>query len=117
MARWRTSFALAALPLALTGCGREDLQGGGTGPAAPTIAPLQQQPLVVKGSGFEPGEKVELTAKGLKSSRATARADDSGVFEATFHGLENCDSVTVTAIGSKGTRAEFNLSQIACVDR
>jgi hypothetical protein len=71
---------------------------------------------VVKGTGFRPGEKVTLSAKGLHSSRATARADDSGEFEATFHGLKNCDSVTVTAVGSNGSRAEFNLSQIACVD-
>ena len=57
-----------------------------------------------------------LAAKGLQSSRATTRADGSGKFEATFHGLKNCDSVTVVAVGSQGSRAEFNLSQIACAD-
>jgi hypothetical protein len=77
---------------------------------------VQQQPLVVRGTGFRPGEKVTLAAKGLQSSHATARADGSGEFEATLRGLKNCDSVTVTAFGSKGSRAEFNLSQIACVD-
>jgi hypothetical protein len=119
VARWRTSLAVVALPLALalTGCGREDLRGGGSGPAAtPTLAPVQQQPLVVKGTGFRPGEKVVLAAKGLRSSHATARADEGGAFEATFRGLKNCDSVTVVAVGSKGSRAEFNLSQIACTD-
>jgi hypothetical protein len=78
--------------------------------------PLHQQPLVVKGTGFQAGEKVALAAKGLHSSRAIATADGSGEFEATFHGLKNCDSVTVVATGSKGSRAQFNLSQIACAD-
>ena len=71
---------------------------------------------MVEGTGFQPGEKVTLSAKGLHSGHATASADDSGEFEATFHGLDSCDSVTVVAVGSKGSRAEFNLSQIACVD-
>jgi hypothetical protein len=35
-------------------------------------------------------------------------------FETAFHGLKACDSVTVAAVGSKGSRAEFNFSQIAC---
>ena len=71
---------------------------------------------MVEGRGFRPREKVTLAAKSRQSSLATARADDSGKFEATFHGLENCDSVTVVAVGSMGSRADFNLSQIACVD-
>jgi hypothetical protein len=119
VARWRTSFAVVALPLALalTGCGREDLEGGGSGPKAkPTLAPVQQQPLVVKGTGFQPGEKVELTAKGLHSSHATARANAAGEFEATLHGLKSCDSVNVFAVGSSGSRTQFNLSSYACTD-
>ena len=71
---------------------------------------------MVEGTGFRPDEKITLAAKGRQSSLATARADGSGEFEATFHGLQNCDSVTVVAVGSKGSRAEFNLSQIACMD-
>jgi hypothetical protein len=77
---------------------------------------VQQRPLIVKGTGFRPGEEVELAAKGLRSSHATARADGSGEFGATFHGLKSCDSVTVVAVGSEGSRAELNLSQIACID-
>jgi hypothetical protein len=119
VARWRTSAALAAVAL-VAGCGHDPSPGarGATGTTAsrPQIVPVQQQPLVVKGTGFQPGEKVALAAKGLQSSRATARADGSGEFESTFHGLKNCDSVTVVAVGSKGSRAQFNLSQIACVD-
>jgi hypothetical protein len=123
VAPWRTSAALALVALALGGCGHDPSAGSSettgttTGTASRAqISVQQQQPLVVKGTGFQPGEKVTLAAKGLRSSHATATADDAGQFEATFHGLKNCDSVTVTAAGSKGSRAEFNLSQIACVD-
>jgi hypothetical protein len=121
--RWRTSAALALVALVAGGCGHDPSAGppGTTETTATTgsraqISPVQSQPLEVKGTGFQPGEKVALSAKGLQSSHTTAIADSSGEFEATFHGLKNCDSVTVTAVGSKGSRAEFNLSQIACMD-
>jgi hypothetical protein len=123
VARWRTSAALALLALAAGGCGHDPSAGTPvttettkTTASRAQISPVQSQPLEVKGTGFQPGEKVALSAKGLQSSHTTATADSSGEFEATFHGLKNCDSVTVTAVGSKGSRAEFNLSQIACVD-
>ena len=124
-ALWRTSAALALVALVAGGCGHDPTAGSsGTTRSTPKtttasraqISPVQSQPLEVKGTGFQPGEKVTLSAKGLKSSHTTATADSSGELEATFHGLENCDSVTVTAVGSKGSRAELNLSQIACVD-
>jgi hypothetical protein len=125
VAWWRTSAALALVALVAGGCGHDPSAGppGTTETTATTttasrgqISPVQSQPLEVKGTGFQPGEKVALSAKGLRSSHTTARADSSGEFEATFRGLKNCDSVTVTAVGSKGSHAEFNLSQIACVD-
>jgi hypothetical protein len=117
VALWRTSAALALVALVAGGCGHDpSASSTATTAARPQIAPVQQQPTIVKGTGFQPGEKVELSAKGLRSSHATARADGSGEFEAIFHGLKSCDSVTVVAVGSKGSRAEFNLSQIACTD-
>jgi hypothetical protein len=83
VALWRTSPALALVAL-LPGCGQDPsphAPGSATGstPAArPRIEPVQQQPLVVKGTEFQPGEKVELAAKGLHSGRATAKADAAG---------------------------------------
>jgi hypothetical protein len=68
----------------------------------------------VKGTGFRPHERVAVSAKGVESSSVKATADDSGEFEATLHGVKGCDSITVAAVGSKGSRAEFNLSSFAC---
>jgi hypothetical protein len=117
VALWPTSAALALVVLITGGCGHDPAPSAtATAAARPRIAPVQQQPLVVKGTGFHPGEHVQLAAKGLRSDRAAARADGSGEFEATFHGLKSCDSVTVVAVGSQGSRAELNLSQIACTD-
>jgi hypothetical protein len=125
VALWRTSAALALLALVAGGCGHDpsavssaptETTAAETTAARAQLSPVQSQPLEVKGTGFEPGEKVTLAAKGRQSSLATARANGSGEFEATFRGLENCDSVTVVAVGSRGSRAEFNLSQIACMD-
>jgi hypothetical protein len=117
---WRTSAALALVALLAGGCGHDPSASSSgtteTRAARAQIGPVQQEPLVVKGTGFHPGEKVVLTAKGLQSSRATATADGAGKFEATFHGLKNCDSVNVVAVGSEGSRAQFNLSSIACTD-
>jgi hypothetical protein len=119
VARWRTSIALAALALVATACG----QSTGSPDAVrdvtttrPTLAPTGQAPLTVTGTNFRPHEEVALAAKGLQSATATATADESGSFTASFHGLKACDSITVTATGSKGSRTEFNLSQIVCTD-
>ncbi|HET7808135.1 MAG TPA: hypothetical protein VFK71_06520 [Gaiellaceae bacterium] len=119
MAPWRTSAALALLALVAGGCGH-DPSASSTGTTAtaarPQVVPVQQQPLTVKGTGFRPDEKVRLSAKGLRSSAATATADGAGEFEATLRGLKSCDSVNVYAVGSNGSRAQFNLSSIACTD-
>jgi hypothetical protein len=119
VARWRTSAALATVALVATACG----QGTGTPEAVrdvtttrPTLAPTGQTPLTVTGMNFRPHEHVRLAAKGLESANAVATADESGSFTVRFHGLKACDSVTVTAVGSKGSRTEFNLSQIVCTD-
>jgi hypothetical protein len=118
VARWRTSAALALLALVAGGCGHDPSAGStaSTAAARPQLVPVQQQPLRVKGTGFRPGEKVRLSAKGVRSSAATATADTAGEFEATLRGLKSCDSVNVYAVGSSGSRAQFNLSSIACTD-
>ena len=117
MARWRTSAALATVALVAAACGQTPSPSDPAAskkPGRPQLAPTDQSPLTVKGTGFRPHEHVLLAAKGLKSSRAEATADSSGSFIASFKGLKSCDSVTVTATGSKGSRTVFNLSQIVC---
>jgi hypothetical protein len=82
-------------------------------PGRAQLAPAGQKPLTVKGTGFQPGEKVRVTANGGKTT--TTVADSSGTFGARLPGVNSCDSLTVVATGSKGSHAEFNLSQIVCL--
>lgn len=120
MALWRTSALVAAVALLAAGCGAAQKALHTTTPAPPAgkaqLAAKGQKPLTVEGTGFQPQEKVTVVAKGMQSQRASAQADENGTFEVTLDKLDNCDSITVTATGSKGSHAEFNLSQIVCLD-
>jgi hypothetical protein len=120
VARWRTSFATAAVVLVATACGHTEPshQAGATTtvPSKPQLAPTDQKPFTVKGTGFQPNENVRVIANGTKGGTDTV-ADSSGGFVARLPGVKSCDSVTVVATGSKGSHAEFNLSQIVCLDQ
>ena len=119
MARWRTSFAAAAVVLVATACGHTERahQAAKTTTLPPSRAQLAvtgQKPLTVKGSGFQANEKVLVSAN--KTKAETTVSDSAGAFSVSLPGVTSCDSVTVVATGSKGSHAEFNLSQIVCLD-
>jgi hypothetical protein len=83
----------------------------------PTLAPYAQNPLAVKGSGFRPHERVRVSVKGVATPETLSlRASSKGTFSVAFRHVNGCDSITVTASGSKGSRASFNLSQIVCIE-
>jgi hypothetical protein len=120
VARWRTSAAAAAVVLLVaTACGQaepsHEAAATQTAPAGqPQLAPTGQKPLKVEGTGFQPGEKVQVATKGVPTK--TTVADSAGSFVVSLPGVDSCDSINVVANGSHGSHAEFNLSQIACLD-
>jgi hypothetical protein len=121
VARWLTSgAALLGVLVLVAGCGQGSGPAGSSGAqrgapkAKPQIMPSSKSPLRVKGTGFVPGERVRVAL--VDSTTRTVDADDSGSFEVTFPS-DRCSSVSVEATGSKGSRASFNLSQIACVEQ
>ncbi len=73
----------------------------------PTLALAQSQPLVLVGRNFGPAEAVALTVPARKTSRITLRADRRGSFSLTLRtiAVSRCSGFTVTAIGSRGSRA------------
>jgi hypothetical protein len=80
----------------------------------PVIRPLSTEPLRIKGTGFRPGERVTLAAKGTRNkARRSVTASDKGSFVAKL-GSAGCDSLTVYAVGNRGSRASFNLSSFVC---
>ena len=119
MAPWRTSAVAAAVVLLATACGQTEASHEAaattTAPSRPQLAPTGREPLTVKGTGFQPTEKVAVVANGGHDTSTTA--DSSGAFVVRLRGVNSCDSVTVVATGSKGSHAELNLSQIACLDK
>jgi hypothetical protein len=118
VARWRTSAVAGAVLLLATACGHTEAphEVAATTSVAKRaqLAPTGQQPLTVKGTGFEPGETERVTANGGHAT--SAPADSAGTFVARLRGVNDCDSLTVVANGSEGSHAEFNLSQIVCID-
>jgi hypothetical protein len=113
VALWRTSALAVALLAAACGQTRPS-QAPSAPPAKPVLAQIISRPLTVRGHGFRPEEHVRLVARGLRSQTVETDADGHGAFTAIFRHVKPCDSITVTATGSKGSRAEFNLSQIVC---
>jgi hypothetical protein len=118
VAPWRTSAAAAAVLLVATACGatvgaRDDpAPTTQTAAGKPQLAPNGQNPLTVKGTGFQPNEKVLVSTKGVPTQ--TTVASSAGTFEVALPGVDSCDSINVVANGSRGSHAEFNLSQIVC---
>jgi hypothetical protein len=126
--RWRTRAVLVAAALVAAAAGIAAVVGqtsdSSSGPARtpdaprPKLTPYAQNPLSVKGTGFRPHERVRVTVEGVAAPAThTVRASAKGVFSLEFRRVNGCDSVTVTAVGSKGSRTSFNLSQIACIEQ
>ena len=64
---------------------------------------------IVAGTGFRSGEVVRLTGVPVRQVRASAK----GTFTIRF-GTDPCSSLSITAIGYKGSRAAVNYSQFSC---
>ena len=64
---------------------------------------------IVAGNGFRSGEVVRLTGVPVRQVRASAK----GAFTVRFRS-DPCSSLTITASGSKGSRAAVNYSQFNC---
>ncbi len=79
-------------------------------PAHPALRALALQPLVVRGTGFRPFERVKLFLSAGGPASRTARATRGGTFVTRFPGVEigRCESFVLQAIGSRGSRAELD---------
>jgi hypothetical protein len=82
-----------------------------TGRASITFTSLQ--PLTLVGRGFKSGERVRITGAGTRTVVATR----DGGFRVRMASRNPCPSLSITAIGSKGSRASMNFSQLLCVEQ
>lgn len=97
----RTSCVAAAAALLLTPLAAARVETA-------RLAVVSTQPLVVRGTGFAPGEVVVVKVEGLRRLRSLLRrASALGTFRVTLGGTSRrgCRPVVVRATGSGGSRA------------
>lgn len=86
----------------------------------PSLAIASYFPLTIEGHHFPPGENVVLRAQprqaGLKPVYAREHVPSGGTFIVRLrgYGLDPCTGVTVTATGSKGSRAIVHSLPAGC---
>jgi hypothetical protein len=68
------------------------------------------RPLTIVGQGFKSGERVRVSGAGTRTVVATRR----GGFRLRMGYRDPCASLTIVAVGSKGSRASLNFSQLLC---
>ncbi|HTK22656.1 MAG TPA: hypothetical protein VL264_00330 [Gaiella sp.] len=105
-----TAVAVAVLALVAVSPG-----AASTGPA---LRVEGMQPLVVRGVGFHPGERIALTAMALRGSRQmVVRATRAGRFAASFRlPTQSCGSpFAFRAVGTLGSRVTLRLPSRPCV--
>jgi hypothetical protein len=71
------------------------------------------RPVTIVGSGFKPGERVRVSGVG---PRRTVFASRRGGFVLRIRHADPCASLSIVAVGSKGSRASLNFSQLLCVE-
>jgi len=75
------------------------------------ITMVSRSPVVVRGTGFLPGERVTVTVSAKKTYSKIVTASRLGVFRATFQGssIGYCQFYSVRAKGSRGSTAAFKV--------
>jgi predicted secreted Zn-dependent protease len=89
-------------------------------PAAPTVAArpvlqiLSLAPFSVRGTHFQPAERVKVTLNGVHVKRTRATAN--GAFVVTFRSVDvdRCNGYVVKAAGSKGSTVKVRAPELEC---
>jgi hypothetical protein len=116
MSRWPIGALLTVAALGLLGAGvgaaapRDELPQ-----AKPLVLVAGLAPLTVRGVRFKPLERVTVTLDGGKAGTARVVASRAGVFRAEFRiRLLPCRTVTIRAVGSRGSKAVRQLPRPDC---
>jgi hypothetical protein len=71
------------------------------------------RPVTVAGRGFKSLERVRVSGMGTRKMVGASR---SGTFVVRLPYSGNCAGFTVSAVGSKGSRASINFAHIHCIE-
>ena len=82
----------------------------------PRILATRLSPVVIKGTGFAPGENVTVRmVDGAARTKRVTKASTQGAFTVRLKTASNrCNGMTVTAVGDKGSRTAFQLAEFLC---
>lgn len=86
--------------------------GESTSPGRARLGIGSLRPLVITGRGFKSLERVRISGGGTRKMVGASRA---GRFSVRLPYAGTCPTLTVKAVGSKGSRASINLAHIHCV--
>jgi hypothetical protein len=77
-------------------------------PEKATLRVMDKQPLVVRGTGFRPGERVLVIAAARRNGDERVVATAAGSFVARFDfAVPRCARLWIRAIGTRGTHASY----------
>ena len=86
--------------------------------AQPRLRISDRSPLVVRGSGFAPGERVRVTVSGPRRLTKTVTAVRTGAILARWAlpagDKESCAALAVRAVGTRGSVAAVKVPGIEC---
>jgi hypothetical protein len=124
------AIALAAVLIVSATMGAETLVPGGDSggdkntPRAtvagqkgkPRILAAGLSPLVIKGTGFVPGENVTVRmVDGAAKAKQVTKASAQGAFTVRLTTrADRCNGMTVIATGDKGSRTAFQFAEFLC---
>ena len=89
-----------------------------TAASQPRLALVDDEPLVVRGAAFAPGERVTVTALTfLGPKRVVTKAGTGGAFRASVRLIgQPCGrAFAILATGSSGSRATLRLKSVPCI--
>jgi hypothetical protein len=93
--------AIAGLTIVALGCTASTVAARPEAAARPALKMIKRVPLTLRGTNFEPAERVRITAAG-RNWRLRARP--RGTFVVVMRGIDRCDTVRVIAVGDEGSR-------------
>jgi hypothetical protein len=109
-----------ALLILLIGCvavvlGRSAADAG-SGATRPTLRPLGESGMTLRGTGFKKREHVRVVVTTRTRTAKSLTASAAGAFTVTFAGMNanTCAGFGATAVGSDGSRATYKRAPGMC---
>jgi hypothetical protein len=90
---------------------------GAQGTLSAKLQVLRERPALVRGEGFQPGERVTVVLVADERSMRSANANDRGVVTIRFAvALPHCARYSLQAFGSRGSRARSVARRTVCTN-